>query len=170
MKLKIFGLNKVVDKKIEQFRAVLEDDDLKQRMGRTAVTHVRKRTSDGLDFNENAFKPLAGSTISKRSYLEKFNRTSNHYIDVFSNLHFTGQLVKALAFIIENGRVFIFVKDSARKPYKTKGGNGSAAPTNKQVAKYQSDMGRVFLGVDNKLRQKIRELAVRAIKRFTRRR
>lgn len=168
MRFKIFGVDRAINSKLKLVQDAIKDPELLNRVGRLGVAHIQRRTRDGLDVNRRPIKPLAPSTIRNRKYLEKFNRTSAYYESGTSNLHFTGQLIRAISYVIEGAKVFVRVS-GARKPYRTGKGPVKRTPTNAQLAEYQAEKGREFLGSDEILQQSIREAVVRAIRRLLRR-
>lgn len=150
-----------------------KDKALAERVGRGAVSHVKRRTRDGLGEDAQPLKPLAASTIKSREELAKYNRTSKFFIAPFSNLHFTGQLINAIKFAVKTkgaNVVEVYVDNSQRKKLKTKSGKPSKAraTTNSKVAKYVQDAGRKFMRLDESGRQTLRQIVVRHVKRWLR--
>lgn len=164
------------------------DDALWERIGRIAIRHIQDRTRDGVDPEGIAYLGLAVATTKRRGKLAEINKTSAYYSQNVSNLHFTGQLLRSLVAkatkrfgIFGAKRVEISV-EGERKPYvtsiktsTTKSGKkrttktrAASAPSNKELARYMAEAGRKFLGLDDDLRQRIREEVARHVKRFVR--
>jgi hypothetical protein len=133
-----------------------------------AVTHIQDRTAEGLDSKLSPLKSLKPETIEKRKQLAKYNKTSPKYSPGLSNLHFTGQLLKALKVATNSVGVIIQLSGS-HAPYKSKNGRVGRDVENSEIAKYQEAQGRKFMGVDKELRQKIREMVARHVKQVLRR-
>lgn len=172
-RVKVFGLDRV-SKRLRMIQKSLGDKDLLERVGRTSIRHIQERTRRGYaieDGKPELFKPLKPSTIERRKKLAKANRTSRFFAPAISNLHFTGQLLRSLAFKIVGRKVFVEPSGS-RRPLKTLTGKRSTAkvPTNKQVAQHVADQGRPFLGVDESGKKAIRDVVVRHLRRIIRRR
>ena len=168
MAVRVYGVQ-TISKKLLAIKDALRDKELLERIGRTAVAHIQVRTREGLDKDGKAFKPLAPISIGKRASLEKYNKTSAYYDAAKSNLHFTGQLLRALKFMTNSTSVFIEVT-GIRKAYKT-GPKQKAkeGPDNKDLVKWLREQGREFMGADDSMRKKVREVVVRHVTRVIRR-
>lgn len=178
---KVFGVSSISKKTMRVLESLKEREFL-ERVGRTAVRHVQQRTRKGYDSDGELLKPLAPSTIRRRKELSKINRTSSFYGHAISNLHFSGQLIRSIKFVVDNFKVFIEVSGS-RKPYNLseefkenksgtkvrKTNKKTKPPSNEKLAQYLADQGRTFMGVDESLRQKIREIAARHLAKAIRR-
>jgi hypothetical protein len=139
-----------------------------QVIGRRSVKYIQEQTAKGFSVAQGdqkvSFKALSSAWIKRRKELSRFNRTSKSYQPSKSNLSFTGQLLKSLAFTVTGRRVSVGAS-GPRKPYKTsKGAKPGKAPTNAQVAEYVSEE-RPFLGLDLEGKMMVRRLVVEELKR-----
>lgn len=160
-----------ISRKLNKIRETLKDRELKERIGRLAVSHIVARTKSGLDKNLQALEPLSPGWIKDRERLSAFNRVGAGYSAAKSNLTFTGDFLRALkANISSTGVVLMFM--GTHKGYKTskKGKRGGAGVTNmSDIAVWQAKEGRDVLGVDEPLKVKIREAVARHLRRAFRR-
>jgi hypothetical protein len=151
--------------KIKQLEDVLDSNQLKNQMGIIAVKNIKAETRLGNDLkNETKQASLAPSTIENRKYLEKFNSTGRNYQTNRSNLTLSGQLIESLKFEPVKGGISVFIPNETRMPY-TYGNGGKSKPlTNSQLATYLKEMGREFLGLNDR----IKKLLSTEVKRFIR--
>jgi hypothetical protein len=168
MAIKVYGV-KTISERLLKVRESLRSQELLERIGRLAVREIRERTAQGLDKDLKPLKALKDKTIKKRIEMAAYNKTSSRYIDIFSNLHFTGDLLRSLKPAFAKGRVELFFSGT-HKRYKTKDGKvGMGGVENADIARWQKDQGRDILGVDQTLRQKIREMVARHLRAVLRR-
>lgn len=171
MPVRVYG-TKVISKRLQAVKKEIRSPELMQRIGRASVKHIQDRTRAGLDKDENPLKPLSATTIENRGRLSAFNRTSPHYQLSKSNLHFTGQLLRALKFTVNSYRVmldFSGFHKGYKQGAKSRRSSGKGSVEHRDIIKWQAEKGRDIFGVDETLRQKIREMVVRQIRKAVRR-
>jgi len=152
----------------KQIRELLDiqDPQFYDRLGRFAVRRIRKVVRAGVSpVTNRRFPRLKKSTKSRRERLAQHNKTSKFYRRGKSNLHFTGQLLRGLEFDVRGKKVFVASRGK-RKPLKNEDGTRAKRnPSNEQVARYVAKQGRPFLGMEEKGKQKIREMVAREVRK-----
>ncbi len=139
------------------------------------IEDIQGQTRSGKDIvNDRKQPPLKPSTIAARTNAEKYTDTSELYSRKRSNLTFTGQLLDSLLFKIrkKSGSSFeveISPNNEVRKNYYSpnprKKERKNISLTNRKLFKYLQDMGREFLGIREKMIERIRTLAAQDLRR-----
>jgi hypothetical protein len=144
---------------------------LLNEIGKTAVRRIKGGTRSPKDRMSNQKIPeLKDTTIEHRRYLQRFNRTHSTFSPRRSNLTITGQLIDAVTYSKKSNQVEIFVKDSARKKYKTGGDGGThRPPTNQELSQFLSKKGFKFMRIGKSAREQIENKINRELRRKLRR-
>ena len=119
------ALENSIRRKLDEVR---DEDQLKTEIGLFLTERIRFQARVGKPLNDDGrFPPLKDkntskgglpSTVERREYLSRFNKTDSTFASRRSNLTFTGQLLDGLAFNrVKNGIDLLF--KGKRKPYRT---------------------------------------------------
>ena len=160
----------------ETFELTKGNLEAHQQAGEIVEKRIRAEAKRGKPLNKDrSFPDLKTNTIRNREYLEAFNRTDNVFLPPRSNLTFTGQLIDAILYEIQNDaglyKILIQVVDSKRIPYRT-GPNSSQKnpPNNKELAEILAKQGFILfdgdvVANDDSIRKRVSTVFRRALRR-----
>lgn len=162
--------------KIQTTQAVIRRaiDSSLDKIGQYVVKQIKGETRRGneiiTDGSTAAQKPLKKPSIENRKRLEDYNNTHSTYSPDRSNLTFSGQLLDAVTYKLSSKQnqdiVSIYVDDSTRRPYVTsKKGKKSKPLKNSDLAEFQLEKGRKFIGINKQMKEEILNLITQAIRR-----
>lgn len=137
-----FNAQKAAENLFRKFEKIKETKSLQAEIGQKTVEAVKAKAKIGKPLNNTKTYPkLKRMTIIRREYLERFNQLDPSY-KLRKPMTFTGQLMKAIRFSVEAGKVFIFVADTDRRPYKTgPGSKEKNPPDNKTLYGFLREKG-----------------------------
>jgi hypothetical protein len=181
-KVNIKGLEKVTANISKLFNDVKKNPTLLKEIGDFILDRIRAFSRGGKSIVTNRkFKRLSDSYIAMRQGAVTFRKNkdgktygiqdadprlqevdSEYFEPSLSNVTFTGQMLRALKYVIDqgNGLVTIFVNNDSRKD----------GLTNSQVAKYVKDGGREFLGLDEKGVKRVKAMIISDLRKSIRKR
>lgn len=137
-------------------------------IGETVVRMTRRNARTGKTGDGSSFPPLSKSWIEERENLAQFNDVHLAYETSRSNATFSGQLIDAIEYNIEeqSKSVTIDFNDSVRERYTGESGNkiGEAGITNKEVAQHFLDRGIKIIGLTQEMRDRINFILTSAIR------
>lgn len=158
---------------------------LKNKMGNFVVDRIRSFSRTGKSIarkNPEDFKKLSESYIHMRFGLVHFRTIRGKvrpimgpdprldYVDRdffepdFSNLTFSGQLLKSLRYrLVNRPEGFAIAIDAVGTRKRLPG--EKRALTNEKVAKFVQDQGRPFIGIDGNGRKRIKRMIIDEIRR-----
>lgn len=151
---------KNIETVIMNAKKVLEDvrssPDMLKQIGDFTVERIKAETRAGYSLpNKSKLPPLKDQTIALREEAEalglvdaEFYRSSD-----FANNTLTGQVLGSLTYEIDerSGSLEVFVPDTPRF---------DGPETNKDVAENLSDLGREFIGYNDKMVKRIKRLVL----------
>lgn len=163
-----FDIKKITQAIEKQFKDHFGSKEFKTYVGEFAVDTIYKRTKSGksLDRAENGkpnpIKPLSESYKKFRKKNEKY-LVGEYATPKKSNLTFTGQMLDALKYKLQENKIIVYINSTRRKP--TIPGRSEKVGTNNAVAELVSEK-RPFLGIateetrilDNKIRSEAKAL------------
>ena len=128
------------------FSAVKKNRRLQRDIGKFTVNRIRGFGRKGEPLNgARSFPILKPDTVRNRRRLRRYNQTGKPFRPDFSNLTLTGQFWKALTYEFDalKGKLFVFWKDSKRRPYviNKDGGTAKKTPTNQELFGYLRELG-----------------------------
>lgn len=143
----------------------LKDDKFADTIKDVIVSAVRKKSINPKTGNE--FKDLKTSTINRRKYLAKYNKTHPDFSPTKPNLTITGRLLDSIRARVsaKSDRVVFKINVSGNhKRYKGKNGLIGTEQTNQAIRGYLIEQGRDPLGLNKESIGKITRLLTLAIK------
>ena len=159
-----FGdIAKAVEKTLEK---IVKNESLLNEVGEQARTYIIGKTRTRADLSKEGAKQkeLAETTVDARKNLEKYNKVDASYSAKRSNVTFTGQLLNSITVFVKGG-VVTLKPDGNRTAYKTKKGPVKSTPDNYTLAKYLQEKDRVFMAIDAKGQEILKQFTIRQIRR-----
>lgn len=140
-----------------------------EKFGETITDDIkRKIRKDGTNFKTNRpHKGLASSTVERRKYLAKYNKTHSAYSPSKSNLTFTGRLINSIKARIQSKGTSIIMKIDVRgthAPYKGKSGEIGGRISNKEIRSNLAKQGRDPLKFSKKAKDNLTRIFMAIIK------
>lgn len=154
---------------IDRLKQISEDKNLLNESANVLIQDIKFETRKGNSIpSQTKLKSLAKDTIKERKKLSETNTTQQTFSAKRSNLTLTGQLLDALTAIINKNTVAIRATGQ-RTGYKRRKRDGSIVQdnpriTNEELARFVSD-DRPFIGVREKVKQRLAILARRFVRR-----
>lgn len=148
------NINKLKDMilgKIPHEYSSKELDDI----GRRVVLAIQTKTRLGVSpVTDKKFTPLKESTIERRKFLSRFNKTHEMFSPAKSNLTLTGALVDAIRYEFKTReQKILFSLPGVHPGYSTGRGTRTSKTPFSIILKGQREMGRDFLGLSVKMRK-----------------
>lgn len=174
---RVLGLKSLEDKVRVVLTEKLADRDLLTKLGQFAVERIFNTTKLGFSMaggEKHKLKPLSEGYRRYRAKYQAVHPVGSFFSPSRSNLTFTGQMLDALTFKInQSKRLFeVFVKDSARDPVMPISLRKQKEPprmSNAEVAAEVADNGRPFIGLDTQATNRMRNEIIKDLRRKLRR-
>lgn len=138
-------------------------------IGEFLVEDIQNTARKGKVVEGEKFKgnpKLAPSTKKWRKKYEKVNPTGQDYSTNKSNLTFTGEFLRSIAFKISGGRLTVFAKGTHSQYTGLKGGKIGKKVKNSDIAKWQSEKGRTIFALTKNRAARIRGFIREALRRL----
>lgn len=157
--------------KIKSFgKEISYNKEMRKEMGEFVVDRIQKVTRSGKSIQDGkSFAALKKSTVGMRTSIAKYNKTHPLFKPPRSNLTIVGTLVDSVSYKFIGKTIDVRPRGS-HPPYKTKPGKkakgGGETKSNEEIAKSLLDQGRVFVGLDERGKERINRILAKWVRRL----